>query len=175
MKKVFLAAMFLLISAAWVMAQDSSAPLGVPQSGQQPGAMGATGSQAPGQQTGQAPGQQTPGQQPDNPAGAPDMGTQAQAGQKVVEGCLGGKNPDYTVKDDSGKTYKLLIPPGADASVLSQHIGESVKVTGTVGAGEVGAASAGADASGDAIAVSKISRGTSKCPAGAQSQAPQGK
>ncbi|HVP65547.1 MAG TPA: hypothetical protein VMT82_11675, partial [candidate division Zixibacteria bacterium] len=71
----------------------------------------------------------------------------------VTEGCLGGTNPNFTITDASGKTYKLNIPAGADASVLSSHVGESVQVAGDVKqAGNTGS-----------IDVTRVGRGTSKC------------
>ena len=74
----------------------------------------------------------------------------------VTEGCLGGSNPDFTITDTAGKTYKLNIPPNADASVLTPHVGESVQVLGQVN-------DAGASAQ-PSIDVSAVGRGTGKCP-----------
>jgi hypothetical protein len=76
----------------------------------------------------------------------------------VTEGCLGGSNPNFTITDQAGKTYKLNIPPNADTSKLAQHVGESVQVAGNVSdTGNAGAS---------AINVRGIGRGTGKCPAG---------
>jgi hypothetical protein len=50
----------------------------------------------------------------------------------VVEGCLGGTSPNFTVTTTAGQTYKLVIPQGADASQLTPHVGESVAVMGTL-------------------------------------------
>jgi hypothetical protein len=61
--------------------------------------------------------------------------------QSSIEGCLGGSAGNFTVMDKAGTTYQLQLPQGADNAKLSQHIGEEVRVTGTVANG------AGADAS----------------------------
>jgi len=86
-------------------------------------------------------------------AGSPDQA----AGVPVIEGCLGGSNPNFTITDKTGITYKLNIPPNADTSTLTQHVGESVRVAGNVkDTGKARNAS---------IDVQGIGRGTGKCPA----------
>ena len=50
-----------------------------------------------------------------------------------IEGCLGGSSSNPTLTDKAGNTYQLQLPPNADTSNLSSHIGEEVRVTGTVG------------------------------------------
>ena len=80
----------------------------------------------------------------------------------VVEGCLGGSNPNYTITDSSGVTYKLNIPPTADASKLAAHVGESVNVAGNVN---------GTGNTGSSIDVQGIGKGTGTCPAGSKSAA----
>src|SRR5215472_8888157 len=80
-------------------------------------------------------------------------GSQGQAPNvPVTEGCLGGSNPNYTITDKSGTTYKLNIPPSADTSKLAQHVGESVNVAGSV------------NNAGKAIDVQGIGKGSGKCP-----------
>ena len=86
-------------------------------------------------------------------AGTPGQGTNA----PITEGCLGGTNPNFTITDKAGTTYKLNIPPGADASVLTPHVGESVQVMGPVTNG-------GGATKASSIDVSKIGRGTGNCP-----------
>ena len=114
MKKIFALTLFTLAMLAWAAAQ-------------QPGTPGATGT---------SPGSQAPGASQTPPTVPPgSAGSGAQSGMSsapVTEGCLGGSSPNYTITDKSGTTYKLNIPPGADASKLAQHIGESVNVAGTV-------------------------------------------
>ena len=101
MNKTFAITLFMLATLAWATAQQ-------PGSNPRPG-------------SGQAasPNSQMPGS-------SPSQGPVAAA--TVVEGCLGGSNPNYTITDSSGVTYKLNIPPTADASKLAAHVGESVNV-----------------------------------------------
>jgi len=74
---------------------------------------------------------QQPGGTPGQSSGQP--GSQGQAPNvPVTEGCLGGSNPNFTITDKAGTTYKLNIPPSADTSKLAQHVGESVQVAGNV-------------------------------------------
>jgi hypothetical protein len=101
-------------------------------------------------------------QQPANP---PDRsGEQARpqnppANAPVTEGCLGGSNPNFTLTDKAGTTYKLNIPATADTSKLGEHVGESVAVAGNV--------------SGKAIDVQGIGKGTTTCSgAGAKGEQP---
>ena len=92
----------------------------------------------------------------------------------TVEGCLGGTAPDFTVTDEHGSAYHILIPPGADSSKLTQHVGESVQVqgafehpgsrTGTPGS-VAGSTTAPIPGAGElAIRAQRISRGTTTCP-----------
>ncbi len=149
MKTLFLISLFLLATLAWAAAQ-------------QPGAMPhGSGGQAtsPNPQipdASQSPGAQSPGSMPGSAGqqGGPEAGAPS-ANAPVTEGCLGGTNPNYTITDNAGKKYKLNIPAGADASPLQSHVGESVAVMGPVSGGSSDNAS---------IDVSKIGRGTTKCP-----------
>ena len=92
-------------------------------------------------------------------------GSQGQAPNvPVTEGCLGGSNPNFTITDKTGTTYKLNIPPSADTSKLAQHVGESVQVAGNVkDTGKAGNSS---------IDVQGIGRGTGQCPASGSKGAP---
>jgi hypothetical protein len=97
-------------------------------------------------------------QQPANP---PNRGSGQSSSQDpaanapVTEGCLGGSDPNFTLTDKAGTTYKLNIPANADTSKLTQHVGESVAVAGNVSA-KAGNAS---------IDVQGIGRGSGQCPA----------
>ncbi|MGH9642774.1 MAG: hypothetical protein ACRD3Q_10130 [Terriglobales bacterium] len=137
MKKMFVTAMFMLAMLAWAAAQ-------------QPGSAPNSGQAAP-------PSSQAPdASQSQPPTGTPDQA--GPAGQStnvaITEGCLGGSNPNYTLTDNAGTTYKLNIPPNKDASSLAPHVGESVQVAGPVNGGNSGTAS---------IDVQRIGKGTSKC------------
>ena len=140
MKKMLATTLFMLATLAWAAAQQPGMGPGNNGSMQAPG-VGRTQPQAPGVD------QATPGTQP---------GTQGPvASGSVTEGCLGGSNPNYTITDNSGTTYKLNIPPAADTSKLAAHVGESVAVAGNVnGAGKA-----------SSIDVTGIGRGTGNCPA----------
>ena len=150
-----------LLVSAFAVAQDTTNPSAAPGSQpqtQQPGTM-------PGQQPGTMPGQAAPSSPMDR---APMAGD-------VVEGCLGGANPNYTVTDSKGTTYQIVIPQGADASPLAKHIGESVQVEGTVDKSGSSADSKASDSSASSSAKSgargqasikamRIGRGTGSCP-----------
>ena len=82
----------------------------------------------------------------------------AASGQSV-EGCLGGSAGSFTVMDKAGTTYMLQLPQGADTAKLGQHIGEEVRVTGTMSdAGSASAASATKAAAQPTINVSKMDK-----------------
>lgn len=121
---------------------------------QQPGS-------APERDSGQttSPSSQAPGTsqtQPSTPGGAGQAGSQGQASSApVTEGCLGGSAPNYTIKDKTGTTYKLNMPPNADTSRLAPHVGESVQVQGDVK--DAGTRNASID-------VRAIGRGAGNCP-----------
>ena len=174
MRNIFITALFLLASLAWATAQ-SQAP-------------GSQGSMPPGQagQSTAPPSMPSDSQQQTSPSTGQSTtsGSSAQtpaADGTVVEGCLGGTNPNFTVTDKAGVAYKLNVPPGTDVSVLSKHVGESVQVAGAVNdAGHSGSTSSssssatGTSASsgkGEAsINVTRIGRGNSSCPGSAASQ-----
>jgi len=97
---------------------------------------------------------QQPGNAPGRGSGQPGPQDQTVTAP-VTEGCLGGTDPNYTLTDKAGTTYKLNIPPSADTSKLAQHVGEPVAVAGNVNAGKAGDPS---------INVQGIGRGTGQCP-----------
>jgi len=142
MKNMLVVTLFMLATLAWAEVQ-------------QPGS-------APDRSSGQAssPRSQAPsaGQSQPSTPGSADQGTPGQASNApVTEGCLGGSHPNYTITDKAGTTYKLNMPPNADASKLASHVGESVQVLGDVkDTNKAGSAS---------IDVQGVGRGTGKCPA----------
>jgi uncharacterized protein YdeI (BOF family) len=161
MRKTFFLTLILLVTA-FAVAQQQAAPQGPPAA-------------------------TSPDQTQSQPATTPDQAATpsapAAAGD-VIEGCLGGSNPNFTVTDKSGTAYQLKIPEGADVSVLGQHIGEPVQVQGSVdnttansGAqpGSVSGSESRSDASAHSIKVSHIRRGTGTCPAGASKEKQQPK
>ncbi len=158
-KLLFIA--ILLLSAAWAVAQEpSTTSPGAPAAGTNP----QTQSTMPGE-----PGQATS-------PNAPSAGQMPTSGEPdIIEGCLGGAAPNFTVTDKTGTTYKLGIPDGADASVLTKHIGESVQVLGAVNDSKSmagGTADSSSAGKGKTIAVQKIGRGKGTCPAAPGAEKP---
>ena len=154
MRKTLAVSLFVLATLTWSLAQN---PAATPSAGQQPPS---ASPQAPDAS------QQTPpsggaAQNPSQPGAQPP--TQSQMpNAPITEGCLGGSETNYTLTDNAGTTYKLNFPATANVSVLSAHVGESVKVMGDVtDAGKAGQSS---------INVAKIGRGAGTCPAGSSAQ-----
>jgi hypothetical protein len=104
----------------------------------------------------------TPGQDPAQSSAQPGAPTPTVTAP-VTEGCLGGTDPNYTLTDKAGTTYKLNIPPTADTSKLAAHVGESVAVAGGV---------KGSGTSSAAIDVQGIGKGTGTCPGSGSKAAP---
>ena len=182
MRQVLALAAFMLATLVWMMAQQPGASGGTSPSSQTPSASqsqpaqsqpsqsqpSAPDSAGQGSSQSQGSAQSPQNQNPAQKGSAPsDAGTQGQAANApITEGCLGGSNPNFTITDKAGTTYKLNIPAGADTSVLTSHVGESVQVAGPVtNGGGAGKAST--------IDVSKIGRGTGSCPAGSSKQPKQ--
>jgi len=159
MRQVLVSGVFMLAILGWAVAQQ-------PAASQQPSAGQATSpsSPAPGasQSQSSAPGAASQGSAQTGTA----PGTQSQAANKpITEGCLGGSDPNFTVTDKAGTTYKLALPPNAVTSSLTPHIGEPVLVMGDV-------MSAGSPGNASSINVIKIGRGTGSCP-GSNSKPPK--
>lgn len=148
MRKILFVFFLVLLSVAWAAAQQPG--MGSPNSST-PGGR-AVGPSSPDNSAGQA----TPSSPSDQQSTA-GMGGQ-NGKEQIVEGCLGGSAPDFTVTDKAGTVYKMDIPKNADASPLSSHIGESVRVKGMVnGAG------ASSSAKSQSIQVEQVGRGTGTC------------
>lgn len=145
MQRITVLGLFILATLSWAPAQQ---PGNVPQ--------GSSG-QATSPRT-QSP--DTTQSQPSQPGATsqnvPQDGSQGEIAP-VTEGCLGGSNPNYTITDTTGTTYKLNVPPGADVSPLQAHIGEPVAVMGAV--------NKRTSANQASIDVNKIGRGRGPCPA----------
>ena len=138
MKNTFVLTLFMLATLTWATAQQPGRPDPNPTQPASPSSQMPDASQSTPGAPGQTPGMQAPSQGPAAP---------------VTEGCLGGSNPNYTITDKAGTTYKLNIPPNADTSKLGQHVGESVDVAGNVkGSGSTAA-----------IDVQGIGRGNGTC------------
>jgi len=144
MRKSLLFTLMLLALSAWVMAQQAPDTQSPPSNSQ--GSTQSPGAQAPNSQT------------------APGQGAQSPAGQNSVQGCLGGSGSNFTVTDKSGTSYALQLPQGADPSSLKPHIGEEVRVEGTMGGGSSSSPSAGNSAGArPTISVKNIYRVSPTC------------
>jgi hypothetical protein len=138
MRKFLLIAAVLLLSSAWMLAQNPA------QSTAQDAGQAAKDAQQAGQDAGQAAKDATQ--------------TASQAGGSSVEGCIGGSAGSYTLTDSSGKVYQLA----GDTSKLGDHVGHDVKVTGTV-ASSAGAAAAGAAGATPTLTVKKVKMVAATC------------
>jgi hypothetical protein len=114
-------------------------------------------------------------------------GQDASAGNSV-EGCLGGSAGKFTIIDKAGTTYDLQLPASADSSKLNSHIGQEVRVSGTMSnakdASAAGAAGAAASAATQAatgssassshpsISVTKIDKVSDTCSTNTTGSAP---
>jgi hypothetical protein len=126
MRKTFLITAILLLSAVWAVAQtspSSSAPSTTPD----------TSSQQPTSPSSTSPSSTSPSQQPTTPDTSSTtqttttQTTQTSSGNNSIEGCLSGSAGNWTLTDQSGKTYQL----SGDTSKLSDHVGHQIRVTGT--------------------------------------------
>ena len=115
MRKTSLLTLILLVCASWVVAQQGTVPP-TPPSGPQT-----------------TPGPPSPGANPNSqtgPGGGQAM--QPPAAENSIEGCLGGSAGSLTLTDSAGTTYQLQLPEGANSSALSRHVGEEIRVSGTM-------------------------------------------
>ena len=114
MRKTSLITAILLLSAVWAVAQTSPSS---PQS-TMPGAS----SQQP-----TSPSTTSPSQQP----ATPDTTQTSTDSANSIEGCLSGSAGNWTLTDQSGKTWQLA----GDTSKLSDHVGHQVRISGDNSAG----------------------------------------
>lgn len=162
MRKASLITAILLLSAVWAVAQTSPSS---PQS-TTPG----TSSQQP----------TSPSTSPSQQPSAPDTSSTTQTTTTQtketstdsgtgIEGCLSGSAGNFTLTDQSGKTWQLA----GDTSKLSDHVGHQVRLTGTdTSASAAGGPSSGATATGAGAAagaqstfnVTKVKMISSSCP-----------
>jgi len=168
MRKTSLITAILLLSAVWAVAQTS--PSSSPQS---------TTPDASSQQQPTSPSSTSPSQQP-----APDASsttTQTTTTQTTqtssdsgnsIEGCLNGSAGNWTLTDQSGKTYQL----SGDTSKLSDHVGHQVRIMGTDNSSSASSGSTGSSPSSSAtgagsssgsqptFTVQKVKMISSSCP-----------
>jgi hypothetical protein len=117
MRKTSLITAILLLSAVWAVAQTS--PSSSPQS---------TAPDASSQQS-TSPSSTSPSQQPSTSTTTQTTTTQTTetSSGNSIEGCLSGSAGNWTLTDQSGKTYQL----SGDTSKLSDHVGHQIRVMGT--------------------------------------------
>jgi cytoskeletal protein RodZ len=156
MRKTYLITAILLLSAVWAAAQTT------PQS-TNPG-----GSTAP--QT--SPSSTSPSQQPatsdtsSTTQTTTTQTTQTSTESNAIEGCLSGSAGNFTLTDQSGKTWQLA----GDTAKLGDHVGHQVRISGSEagGASTPGApAGAGTGASSGAqptFTVKNVKMISSSCP-----------
>jgi len=71
-------------------------------------------------------------------------------GGNSVEGCLGGSAGKFTIIDKAGTTYDLQLPASADSSKLNSHIGQEIRVSGTMSNSKDSSAAGASGAAGSA-------------------------
>ena len=119
MRKTSLITAILLLSAVWAVAQTS--PSSSPQS---------STPDASSQQQPTSPSSTSPSQQPAAPDASSTTTQTTQTSSdsaNSIEGCLNGSAGNWTLTDQSGKTYQL----SGDTSKLSDHVGHQVRIMGT--------------------------------------------
>jgi hypothetical protein len=162
MRNTLFLLMIVVMSVALAAAQHNPSMPSSDQSNQNPGGRATS----PDTQNGPATAPGMPSGQATSPA-APAAGD-----SKVIEGCLGGSAPNFTVTDQAGTKYSLDIPKDADTTPLTSHLGQAVKVKGVVSGEKASASASSGAASASAspkIQVEQMARGTMTCPAGANS------
>lgn len=181
MRKAVLLIAVLLLSAVWVVAQTAGTQAGTPtqspsqnsSTSQSSGAAQNPQSQ-PGTAAGEAPGAQQNQQNQTNPAtpstspntqttpttpstGAASQPAGTQAGStpqtaagasQTIEGCLSGTPGEYSLTTKSGQTYALA----GDGSLLGDHVGQEVKITGAQTSGNSAGSNGTAGATGTGAA-----------------------
>jgi len=146
MRKTYLIATILLLSAVWATAQTT------PQS-TTPG-----GSTAPAT----SPQSTSPSQQP----AAPDASQTSTDSGNSIEGCLSGSAGNFTLTDAAGKSWQLA----GDTAKLGDHVGHQVRISGesasspSSGAGASAGAGAGASGAPATFTVKKVKMISSSCP-----------
>jgi hypothetical protein len=116
--------------------------------------------------------QQTPNSQS---APSTSQGTSQSADQNSVQGCLGGSGSNFTVTDKTGTSYQLQLPQGANPAALKPHVGEEVRVEGSMAGGSSSSPSAGGSSAGrPTINVKNIYRVSPTCSSKTPGATPKG-
>jgi uncharacterized protein DUF5818 len=93
------------------------------------------------------------------------------SGANTVEGCLSGSSGSYTLTAKDGTSYQLT----GDTAKLSEHVGHTVKITGTSSAasssaGGTATGTAGASSSSQTLEVSSVKHVSKTCQNGSMSK-----
>ncbi len=137
MRKITLVTFVLLVVAALAVAQQGNSPQ-APASPNHESTPQAPSTASPNQESApQAPSTASPNQEsapqaPSNARPNEESAPQASAAETAIEGCLGGSAGNYTVTDKSGMVYKLELPDDSHNSTIDKHVGQEVRVTGTL-------------------------------------------
>jgi Protein of unknown function (DUF5818) len=133
MRKTYLITAILLLSAVWAVAQTSP-------SSPQTTTPGTSSQQSTYPST-------SPSQQPATPDASSTttqttttQSTQTSTDGNSIEGCLSGSAGNWTLTDQSGKTWQLA----GDTSKLSDHVGHQVRISGTDNSASAASPSGGA-------------------------------
>ena len=120
MRKTSLITAILLLTAVWAVAQTS--PSSLPQSTTPASSQTSPSSTSPSQQPA------TPDTSSTTTQTTTTQTTQTSSDSgNSIEGCLNGSAGNWTLTDQSGKTYQLA----GDTSKLSDHVGHQVRIMGT--------------------------------------------
>ena len=177
MRKTSLITAILLLSAVWAVAQTS------PSSSPQSTAPDASSQQSTSPSS-TSPSSSSPSQSAPDSSSTTTQTTTTQTTQtssdsgNSIEGCLNGSAGNWTLTDQSGKTYQL----SGDTSKLSDHVGHQIRVTGTdnsssasnSSSGSAGGSSSSANGAGSSsgsqptFTVQKVKMISSSCPTGSK-------
>lgn len=139
MTKTLLLALTLLLSTAWLQAQDQTPQGQSPQATPQ--------EQYPQGQQPQAQPSQTSPQDQTAPTATGQAGSQT-TGETSVEGCLQNASGTYMLTTSSGMAYQLQ----GKSEMLDKHVGHEVRITGTTSASGASTGSATSNMGGGATA-----------------------
>jgi ABC-type phosphate transport system substrate-binding protein len=104
-------------------------------------------------------------------ASSGQTGSAAASGANTVEGCLSGSSGSFTLTAKDGTSYQLT----GDTAKLSEHVGHTVKITGTSSAassnaGGTATGTAGASSSSQTLEVSSVKHVSKTCQNGSMSK-----
>jgi len=174
MRKAYLITAILLLSAVWVVAQTGSSTSPSSQTPSSSSSSPSTQSTSPssGYPQSSSPSSSSPSSQtPDTSSTTTTTQTtqtsssSSDTNAQTIEGCLAGSAGNFTLTDQSGKSYQLA----GDTSKLSDHVGHQVQITGSEAAGSSSASSPSSSSSTSPSSSASSSTGAGASGAGASS------